>query len=110
MFFLQEVWRGLFLYWPASRCAKRWAGINPNPSRWGECQPGGCGGSWDVGDDVADGGRLPPGGGCEVVCEQAGRKGMVGCMGKKGRPTVHKSRDRCRVGMHGSRSCSCSCQ
>lgn len=47
-----------------------------------------------MGDDVADGGRLPinVGGGCEVVCEQAGSKGMVGCMGKKGRPTVHKSK------------------
>ena len=57
-------------------------------------------------------GRLPinVGGGCEVVCEQAGSKGMVGYMGKKGRPTVHKSRDRGRAGMHGSRSCSCSCQ
>ena len=63
-----------------------------------------------MGDDVADGGRLPPGGGCEVVCEQAGSKGMVGCMENKGRPTVHESKASGRAGMHGSRSCSCCCQ
>jgi hypothetical protein len=65
-----------------------------------------------VGDDVADGGRFPihVGGGCEVVCKQAGSKGMGGCMGKKGSPPVHKSKDRGRAGMHGRRSCSCSCQ
>ena len=64
-----------------------------------------------MGDDVADGGRLPinVGGGCEVVCEQAGSQGMVGCMGNKGRPTVHKSKASGRAGMHGSRSCSCCC-
>ena len=65
-----------------------------------------------MGDDVADGGRLPinVGGGCDVVSEQAGSKGTVGCMGNKGRPTVHKSIARGRARMHGSRSCSCCCQ
>ena len=62
-----------------------------------------------VGDDVADGGRLPinVGSGCEFVCDQAGSKGVVCCMGKKGKPTVHKSTNRNSSRMDRSGSCFC---
>ena len=62
-----------------------------------------------MGDDVADGGRLNVGSRCEVVCDQAGSKGVVCCMGKKGRPTVHKSRHRSSSQIDRSGSCSCFC-
>ena len=49
-----------------------------------------------VGDDVPDGGRLTinVGSGFGVVCDQAGSKGLVSCMGERGKTTVHKSKHR----------------
>ena len=34
LFFCMRSVRGLRSYWPVPRCAKRWVGINLNPSRW----------------------------------------------------------------------------